>query len=163
LDKPQPGSVFIHFLGFINNKALEFDDKDALENTLEVWDVRDTLWVFFVLQGYMPQLPDGFVPLWIPILIGQDGLPIPIFICWHESGQEYINYLEILTHISEILEKVGELLFEMFSSSSICGIDPFKLLTEEKIKFPFSFFNSSRTTSVSMMRTSLCWHDLLQM
>jgi hypothetical protein len=34
LGKPQPGTVFIHFLGVINNKALEFDDKDA-----KVWDV----------------------------------------------------------------------------------------------------------------------------
>jgi hypothetical protein len=110
----------------------------------------------------MPQLPDGFVPHWVPILIGQDGFPIPILICWHESGQEYVNYLEILTHISERLEKVGELLFKMFSLSSICGIGPFKLLTEEKAKFPFSFFNSSRITSFWMMKTSLCWHNLLQ-
>jgi hypothetical protein len=53
LGKPQLGNVFIHFLGFIN-KALKFDNKDTSENTLEVWDILDTLWVFFVLQGYVP-------------------------------------------------------------------------------------------------------------
>jgi hypothetical protein len=91
--KHSAGHVYVHFHAVLNMEELELDDSEAFENAPPGVDPRDVIWVIFVLKGAVPELPDGFFPVWVTSLKGSSGhLSLMILV----SDTEYVHLLYVL-------------------------------------------------------------------
>jgi len=88
--KHSAGHVYVHFHAVLDMEELDLDDTDAFDNAPPGVDPRDVIWVVFVLKGAVPELPEGFFPIWVTSLEGSSN-PLSVIILVSET--EYVTLL----------------------------------------------------------------------
>jgi hypothetical protein len=71
-------------------EALQENDDTAFRAVPSEWDKRDTIWVFFVMAGYIPSLPKSVVPRYIASIKRKNHSIISVMICWPSTGVTYV-------------------------------------------------------------------------
>jgi len=113
------------------------DDDEVFSSVPDMLDVCDTIWVLFVLAGYVPPLPPGILPRRVLNIKGAQA-DIQVLICSKDT--EYVHFT-YFNSVRDRLEKIMIRIYDLLSNPKLCGTDIYSLTPEEKVSFYFCFVN----------------------